>query len=115
MSVIYLVVTLAASVFNGMAAVANFIGHDYPKSQAEKLGVPRLWMLPLGTLLAAGSLGLLAGIATPVLGKLAAGGLVLYFIGAFATHLRARDYHFGPWAMFFALAVAALAVNLAHH
>lgn len=111
----YLLVTLLASALNGMAAVANFIGHEYPKSQADDLGVSRSWMLPLGALMASGALGLLAGFAVPVLGTLAAGGLVLYFLGAFGAHLRARDHHFGPWAMFFSTAVAALAVNLAHH
>jgi hypothetical protein len=29
--------------------------------------------------------------------------------------VRARDYHLGPWAVFFSLAMAALAVNLAYH
>ncbi|MER6943963.1 DoxX family protein [Nonomuraea sp. NPDC000554] len=111
----YLVVTLLASAVNGLAAIANVIGHDYPKSQADMLRVPRSWMLPLGALLGAGALGLLAGIAVPVLGTLAAAGLVLYFLGAFGAHLRVRDHHFGPWAVFFSLAVAALAVNLAYH
>ncbi|WP_119731440.1 DoxX family protein [Thermomonospora amylolytica] len=115
MFAVYLVVTVLASAVNGLAAIANFIGHEYPRSQADKLGVPRSWMLPLGTLLAAGSLGLLAGFAVPVLGALAATGLVLYFLGAFGVHLRVRDYHFGPWAVFFSLAVAALAVNLTYH
>ncbi|MBO8186123.1 DoxX family protein [Streptomyces spirodelae] len=111
----YLVVTLLTSVANGAAAIANFIGHDYPKSQADKLGVPRSWMLPLGTLLGAGALGLLAGFAVPVLGVLSAGGLVLYFLGAYGAHARVRDRQLGPWAVFFCLAVAALALNLAHH
>ncbi|GAA3548844.1 hypothetical protein GCM10022419_031460 [Nonomuraea rosea] len=111
----YVVVTLLASAVNGVAAVANLIGHDYPKKQADKMRVPRSWTLPLGTLLAAGSLGLLAGFAVPVLGILAAAGLVLYFLGAFAAHLRARNHHLGVWAVFFSLAVAALVVNLAYH
>jgi uncharacterized membrane protein len=111
----YVVVTLLASAVNGLAAVANLIGHDYPKRQADKMRVPRSWTLPLGTLLAAGALGLLAGFAVPVLGTLAAAGLVLYFLGAFAAHLRARNHHFGVWAVFFSLAVAALVVNLAYH
>jgi uncharacterized membrane protein len=111
----YLTVTLLASAVNGVAAVANLIGHEYPKTQADKLGVPRSWTLPLGTLLAAGAVGLLVGLAVPALGTLAAAGLVLYFLGAFGAHLRARDYHLGPWAVFFSLAVAALAVNLAYH
>ncbi|WP_031167319.1 DoxX family protein [Streptosporangium roseum] len=112
MFAVYLTVTLLAAALYGMAAVANLIGHDYPKNQADKLGVPRSWMRPLGVLLAAGTLGLLAGIAVPILGTLAAGGLVLYFLGAFAAHLRAGDHHFAPWTLFFCMAVAALAVNL---
>ena len=111
----YVVVTLLAAVFIGLTAAANLIGHDYPKSQADLLSVPRSWMLPLGTLLAAGALGLLAGFAVPVLGTAAAAGLVLYFLGALGAHLRVHDRHFGPWALFFSLAVAALAVNLAYH
>ncbi|WP_282798394.1 DoxX family protein [Streptomyces sp. CC224B] len=111
----YLAVTLLASVTNAFAAVANLVGHDYPRSQADKMGLPHSTMRPFGVLLALGALGLLAGFAVPVLGALAAGGLVLYFLVAFGAHLRARDYHFGGWAMFFSLAVAALALNLSYH
>jgi DoxX-like family len=111
----YLAVTLLASAVNGIAAVADLIGHEYPKTQADKLRIPRSWVRPLGALLAAGALGLLVGFAVPALGTLAAAGLVLYFLGAFGAHLRARDYQLGPWAIFFSVAVAALAVNLAYH
>ncbi|WP_329084780.1 MULTISPECIES: DoxX family protein [unclassified Streptosporangium] len=111
----YLVITLLASAVVGLAAIANLIGHEYPKKQADQLRVPRSWTLPLGVMLAAGSLGLLAGFAVPVLGLLAAAGLVLYFLGAFCVHLRARDHHFGAWSVFFTLAAAALAVNVAYY
>lgn len=111
----YLVITLVASVFNGCAAVVNLIGHEYAKTQADTVRVPRWWTFPLGSLLAAGALGLLVGFGIPVLGTLAAGGLVLYFLSALGAHLRARNYQFGRWAMYFSLAVAALAVNLAYH
>jgi hypothetical protein len=43
-------------------------------------------MLPFGTLLAAGALGLLVGFAVPVIGTAAAIGLVLYFLGAVGAH-----------------------------
>ena len=111
----YVAVTVLAAAFNGLTAIANLVGHDYPKSQADMLSVPRSWMLPLGTLLAAGALGLLAGFVVPALGIAAAAGLVLYFTGALVAHLRVHDRHFGKWTLFFALAVAALAVNLAYH
>ena len=110
----YLTVTLLAAVFTGMAGIANLIGHDYPKSQADMLSVPRSWILPLGVLLTAGAAGLLAGLAVPALGTLAAAGLVLYFIGAFGAHLRVHDRHLGPWVLYFSLAVAALALAMAY-
>ncbi|MQA87361.1 MAG: DoxX family protein [Streptosporangiales bacterium] len=111
----YVAVTILAAAANGSAAFANFVGHEYAKTQADKMRMPQSWRLPLGSLLAAGALGLLAGFVVPALGALAAGGLVLYYIGALGVHLRVRDYQLGPWAMFLSLAVAALAVNLAYH
>jgi hypothetical protein len=79
------------------------------------MGVPRSWIPVLDSLLAAGALGLLAGFAFPLLGMLAAAGVVLYFLGALVAHLRVRDHQLGAWAVFFGLAVAAPAVNLAYH
>ncbi|MEU2509121.1 DoxX family protein [Streptomyces sp. NPDC007863] len=111
----YVVVTVLTSVVNGSAAIANLVGHDYPKSQADKMGVPRSWMRWLGTMLGLGALGLVAGFAVPLLGTAAATGLVLYFLGALWVHLRAGDYQLGAWAVFFCLPVAALALNLSHH
>jgi hypothetical protein len=69
----------------------------------------------LGSLLAAGSLGLLAGFAVPLLGTLAAAGLVLYFVGALIAHLRVGSRKLVGWAVFFVTVVAALAVNLGYH
>jgi membrane-bound ClpP family serine protease len=69
----------------------------------------------LGVLLAAGSLGLLAGFAVPLLGTLAAAGLVLYFLGALIAHLRVGSRQLVGWALFLSIAVASLAVNLGYH
>jgi DoxX-like family len=49
------------------------------------------WFLPLGLVKIAGALGLLAGIAYRPLGIAAAIGVVLYFLGAVITHVRAGD------------------------
>ena len=115
MSSAYVVVTIVAIVFTASAAITYLIGHDYPKSQADVKRIPRSWVPVLGMLLAAGTLGLLAGFAVPLLGTLAAGGLVLYFVGALIAHLRVGSRNLVGWAVFFVTEVAALSVNLAHH
>ncbi|MQA93870.1 MAG: DoxX family protein [Streptosporangiales bacterium] len=114
MFTVHLLVSLLAAAVTGAAAIANLAGHDYPKRQADLIGVSHSWIRPLGVLLGLGALGLLAGLAVPALGALAAGGLVLYFIGAFTAHLRAGDRHFGPWSLYFTLTAAALVVNVAN-
>jgi hypothetical protein len=111
----YVTVTILASAFNGIAAVTYLIGHDYPKAQVDMKRLPRSWMPMLGSLLAAGSLGVLAGFAVPLLGRLAAAGLVLYFVGALVAHLRVGSRQLVGWTVFFSTAVAALAVNLGYH
>jgi DoxX-like family len=110
----YVTVTAIAAVFNGFAAVIYLIGHDYPKAQADRKRIPRSWVPVLGALLAAGTIGLLVGYAVPLVGKFAAGGLVVYFTGALIAHLRVGSRDLVGWAIFFVTAVAALVVNLGH-
>ena len=111
----YVTVTILASVFTGIAAVTYLIGHDYPKAQADMKRLPRSWVPRLGLVLAAGSLGLPAGFAVPLLGTIAAAGLVLYFVGALVAHLRVGSRRLVGWAVFFVTEVAALVVNLSYH
>ncbi|RKN40996.1 DoxX family protein [Micromonospora endolithica] len=111
----HVTVTVVAAFFTGSAAVTYLIGHDYPKAQADMKRVPRSWVPVLGLLLAAGSLGLVAGFFVPLLGTLAAAGLVLYFVGALVAHLRVGSRQLVGWAVFFSTVLAALAVNLAYH
>ena len=114
----YITVTVVAVIANAYAAVLSFTHHKSVVETVEWLRVPVSWMVPLGFLLAAGSLGLVAGFAIPALGTAAAGGLVLYFLFAAGAHIRARDTRllaWVNWAAFFSLAVAALVVGLAYH
>ncbi|WP_370942426.1 DoxX family protein [Amycolatopsis sp. cg5] len=111
----YLTVTLLGAVFNGAAAVIYLIGHEYPKAQADMKGIPRKWVPVLGMLLAAGAAGLLAGLAVPLLGTLAAGGLVLYFVGAIIAHLRVGSRDIVGGIVFLATAAAALILGLLSH
>jgi hypothetical protein len=109
----YVVVTLMAVSASTFVAIANFMRLKFVLTTADKVGVPRSWMTVLGSLNAAAALGLLVGlIGAPLIGTAAAVGLVLYFVGAIVTHLRARDYSIGPAAAFLVLAVAALVLGL---
>jgi hypothetical protein len=109
----YVVVTLLAAAANIFSATLDFIRYKQILTNMVSVGVPQSWITMLGALKAAGALGLLVGIGVPSIGIAAAVGLVLFFVGAIITHLRAHDYSFGLAVAFFLLAVAALALRLA--
>ena len=115
MHVTYLVTTLLAALANGYAASLNFVGAESVKLVADRVGVSRRWMLPFGTVLLSGAVGLVLGFAVPALGTAAAAGLVVYFICAVSAHIRARDRGIGGAVFFFLLATAALVTGLAYH
>jgi DoxX-like protein len=115
MHVTYVVITILAALANGYAAVLNFVGAESVKVVADKVRVSQEWMVPFGTLLASGALGLLIGFVLPVLGTAAAIGLVLYFICALSAHLRVHDPGIGGAVSFLVLAVAAVITDLGYH
>jgi len=113
----YVVVTLlaiAANTFSGVAALVHF---KPILPGMVKAGVPESWLtFPIGTLKTAGAVGLLLGvIGVPLIGTAAAVGLILFFVCAIYTHMRAGDYspQFGLAIGFLLLAVAALVLDLA--
>jgi len=108
----YVTVAIIGAVFNGAAAFTYLSGHDYPKTQADMKGLPRKYVPVLGSLLAAGTVGLVAGLAVPVLGTLAAIGLVLYFIGAIIAHLRVGSRNIVGGIVFLATAAAVLVLGV---
>src|SRR5438067_7914478 len=91
----YVVVTLvaiAANTFSGVAALVHF---KPILPGMVKAGVPESWLtFPIGTLKTAGAAGLLVGLLAqlPALVAAAAIGLVLFFVCALYTHVRAADY-----------------------
>lgn len=118
MHAVYVAVTIVAASAYAYAAFLNFSHNKSIVEESGRLRVPVSWMVPLGCLLAAGALGLVAGFAVSWLGIAAACGLVLYFLAAAGAHLRARDtqlLRWVNWAAFFSLAVAALVVSLAQY
>ena len=70
MYVTYRVITILAALANGYVASLNFVGAESVEVVADRVQVSRRWMLPLGTLLASGAVGLLTGFAVPPLGRL---------------------------------------------
>jgi DoxX-like family len=109
MSAAYVLVTIGAIVANAAAAAADFLRIRFVLANAAKLGVAETWLPLLGALKAAGAAGLLIGLlGVRSIGIAAAIGLVLFFIGAIATHIRARDYSLAPPIFYLALAVASL-------
>src|SRR6516165_1894347 len=79
----------------------------------EIIGVPLKYFTLLATCEFAGSLGLVLGIWWPPLGVAAGIGLVLYFVGAVASHLRVGDVKgIGPAAFMLAVAAAALVMRI---
>jgi hypothetical protein len=114
MTAAYIAATVLAAIALAYAAYLNFVRDELVTAAAERVRVPESWIHPLGTLPAAGALGLLVGFAVPLVGTAAAVGVVLYFLCAVGAHLRVHDPQVGPAAAFLALAVAALAVGLTH-
>ena len=108
----YLVVTVLAAAANAFSATLDFIRFKQVLINMAKAGVPESWITMLGALKGAGALGLLVGIRVPLIGTAAAIGLILFFVGAIITHLRAHDYSFGLAIVFLLLAVAALVLRL---
>lgn len=115
MHIAYVAVTIVVALANSYAAVLSLAGAESVKVTADEVRVPRTWMIPFGTLLACGAVGLLTGFAVPALGTAAAVGLVVYFICAVSAHIRVRDPKVGPAVSFLVMAAAALVVGLGYH
>lgn len=109
-SIVVTLVLAAALAYSATLAIAH---HDKVLVAMAKARVPESRLTTLGVLKALGALGLLAGLALPPIGRAAALGVVLYFVGAIITHLRAGDHDMAPAASFGLLAVVALGLQLA--
>jgi hypothetical protein len=112
MTAAYVAVTLTAVAANGFSGVAALLHFKPIMPGMAKAGVPVSWLtFPIGTMKTLGALGL---AAFRPLGTSAAIGLVLFFVCAIYTHIRAGDYsvQFGLAIGFLGLNVAALALSL---
>ncbi|MFE6227089.1 DoxX family protein [Streptomyces sp. NPDC057854] len=112
MSTTAAVVTALAAFMAGFSGASVLARAKFVVEPLAAYGVPRSWWNGLGVLKLAGAAGLVAGFWVPVVGALAAVGLVLYFAGAVITVVRAKAYgHVTFPLVYMAPAVGVLAVG----
>ncbi|MBH0779202.1 DoxX family protein [Nocardia bovistercoris] len=92
MTIAYIVVTVLAAAAAAFAAGYDVVAADRVRETMRGYRVPPWSLAPLAVIKAVGALGLLAGLFVPALGFAAALGLVLYFLLAVATIVRAGVY-----------------------
>jgi hypothetical protein len=109
----YVIVAILAATANIYIATLDFARSEWVIGNMTTVGVPRGWLFPLGYLKTAGALGLLVGMGVPLIGVAAATGLVLFYVGAIGSHVRAHVGNMQYPGVFLLLAVGALVLRLA--
>lgn len=109
MHIAYAIVTVLAALAAGLAAAIDVVRADWVRENMRKYGIPDWTLTPLAVIKAVGAVGLVVGLAVPWIGLAATVGLVLYFVGAVITVVRARWYaHIGYPLPYLALAAGSL-------
>jgi hypothetical protein len=116
MNIAYVVITLFTAAITAAIAVADLIPARFVLANSAQVGVPRAWLPALGAVKLAGAVGMVVGLfCLRALGIAAAAGLVLFFVGAVTTHLRARVvYNIAFPGAYLCLSAASLALMLVH-
>ncbi|MFD5175092.1 DoxX family protein [Nocardia sp. NPDC058379] len=102
----YVIVTVIAALWVGFSAFSLLRRAPFVVDPLIDYGVPPTWWTPLGLAKAAGAIGLIIGLWIPALGITAAIALILYFLGAVITVLRARSYKTVAFPLLYLLPVA---------
>lgn len=112
MNTAVVVITLITAAVTGAIAIADLIPAQFVLANSAQVGVPRSWLPALGAVKLAGAVGIVAGLLGPrELGIAAAAGLVLFFVGAVVTHLRAHVlYNIAFPGAYLCLSAASLAL-----
>ena len=114
MSTAHTIVTAVGAAMVGFSAISVFTKAKWVVEPLADYGVPSSWWPWLGTAKAAGAIGLLIGLFVPVIGVIAGVALILYFLGAVITVLRARSFAHVPFPLIYvAPVVASLVIGFA--
>jgi DoxX-like family len=116
MNTAFIVVTVTTALVTTAIAVADLIPAEFVLANSAEVGVPRSWLPALGAVKLAGAAGLIVGLlGLRALGIAAGVGLVLFFVGAVVTHLRAHVlYNIAFPGAFLSLSAASLALMVVH-
>lgn len=118
MSTLYVTLIIIGGLLNLGSGIGAMVRLKVILPLMDGANVPHsMLVFPIGVLKAAGGLGLLAGLAFPLVGTAAAAGLVLFWTCAVHTHVLANFWPketFGTFT-FLGLAIGTLALDLALH
>ncbi|MEU6978790.1 MULTISPECIES: DoxX family protein [unclassified Streptomyces] len=107
MFIAYVVLAILVSLVLLGSARGKLVRDEKIVAGMQKVNVPDNWLPRLATLEILGAIGLIAGIWFRPLGIAAGVGVVLYFLGAIVTHIRAKDGKGAPVPAVLALLAAA--------
>ena len=113
MQTAFVIVTVLAAAALTFSATADFLRYQKVLASMARAHVPESWLPKLGAIKGAGAIGLLVGLGIPAIGVAAAVGVVLFFVGAIITHVRAGWYSFGFPAVYLLLGIGSLLLGLA--
>ncbi|WP_425838073.1 DoxX family protein [Streptomyces fractus] len=113
MSVTVVIVTVLTALWVGFSGVSLLRRAAFVVEPLVSYGIPDTWWPRLAAAKLLGAAGLLVGLPVPAVGVAAAIGLVLYFVGAVITVLRARSYKTVAFPVLYLVpVVATLAVGM---
>src|SRR5690242_15318080 len=110
----YLIVIILAAAANLYAGSCDFTRPAWILANMKRLEVEERWLPMLGVLKILGAIGLLAGLIMPQIGIAAAVGLVLFFVAAIVTTMRARWYQHLPFPLIWLAPAVAALVSFLH-
>ncbi|MFD4406556.1 DoxX family protein [Nocardia sp. NPDC058499] len=94
MEVALLAATVGCVLVNAAEVAAKAVRAQFVMQNSGEVGVAPEWIPYLAVIEGAGVAGLVAGLfGLESIGLAAAVGLVLFFVGAVAAHIRARVFH----------------------
>lgn len=109
------VTTLLTAAITAAIAIADLVPARFVLANSAQVGVPQSWLPALGAVKLAGAAGIVVGLlGLREFGIAAAAGLVLFFVGAVLTHLRAHVlYNIAFPGAYLCLSAASLALMVA--